>query len=332
VTVSADDALRVVPRIAEIYDEPFADPSQLPTFLVSQIARRKVTVCLTGDGGDELFGGYNRYIEPIRISRLAARVPRPVRTATARVLKAVPAKWADNGVAGLVDLFGGRRISVQSPGRKLHKIAELLATQSPRGAYEDLMTHWRSPPELLGAHAPNPSLFEAAPWSWETFADDAMLWDLEHYLPDNNLAKVDRASMAVSLETRLPLLDHRIVELARRAPPELKIAGGVGKIMLRNSLRRYVPQGLVDRPKMGFSVPIAAWLRGPLREWAGDLLAPDTTRRLGLFEPSVVATCWQEHLSGKSDHYLKIWLVVVAHSWLAAIRDVPAQLARSAAS
>jgi asparagine synthase (glutamine-hydrolysing) len=289
-------------------------------------------VCLTGDGGDELFGGYNRYIEPIRIQRLASLFPRPVRAAAARALKAVPARWADGGVAGLVTLLGGKRIRVQSPGRKLHKLADVLATPNPQVVYEDLMTHWRSPPDLLGSEAPNPSLFGSAPWSWETFVDNAMLWDLEHYLPDNNLAKVDRASMAVSLETRLPLLDHRIVELARRTPLELKIAGGVGKIMLRNSLRRYLPDQLIDRPKMGFSVPIAAWLRGPLREWAGDLLAADTTRRLGLFDPGTVAACWQEHLSGRSDHYLKIWLIVVAHSWLAAVRGDEVHLARSAAS
>ena len=332
VRVSADDTLRVVPRIAEIYDEPFADPSQLPTFLVSQIARRSVTVCLTGDGGDELFGGYNRYIEPVRIRRVARHVPRALRSATARALQAVPARWADAGVAGVIALFGRGRISVQSPGRKVHKLAEVLTTTDPRVVYEDLMTHWRSPPELLGAQAPNPSLFGPVPWSWDTFVDNAMLWDLEHYLPDNNLAKVDRASMAVSLETRLPLLDHRIVELARRTPLEYKIAGGVGKVMLRNSLRRFLPAELIDRPKMGFSVPLAAWLRGPLREWAGDFLAADTTRRLGLFDPGVVGTCWREHLSGKSDHYLRLWLVVVAHSWLSSIRGETAHLARSAAS
>lgn len=317
VEVSADDVLKWVPRISEICDEPFADPSQLPTFLVSRIARSNVKVCLTGDGGDELFGGYNRYIEPVRVHRYASKLPEPLSRLIAAVLRRIPAGAVDRLLEALSRYVGSKRMRVQSPGKKLHKLADTLATSDPRALYDILMSHWQRPGELLDRAMPQAPFMEGpdAKWDWESFAENAMLWDLEHYLPDNNLTKVDRASMAVSLETRLPLLDHRIVEFAVNAPIRAKIANGSGKIILRKALSRYLPADLIERPKMGFSVPVAAWLRGPLREWAEDMLSQDTIARVGLFDPAQVRRCWLEHISGRRDHYQKLWLIVVAHTW-----------------
>jgi asparagine synthase (glutamine-hydrolysing) len=326
VVVSSDDVLRCVPRMAELYDEPFADPSQLPTFLVSQIARREVTVSLTGDGGDELFGGYRRYIEPLRIRRAVERMPSAGSKILAAALRALPAQGIDATAAAVSRFAGGSRLRMQSPGEKLHKVAETLTAANPRALYEALVSIWPEPRRLQpGAPAADALALGAdrGAWTWGSFAAQAMLWDVEHYLPDNNLAKVDRASMGVSLETRLPLLDHRIVELALRTPVGMKIAAGRGKRVLREALARYLPSELIERPKMGFSVPIAAWLRGPLREWAGDLLSPATTSRIGLFDPGTTAHFWQEHLSGRRDHYQKLWAVIQAHCWSLGAGGVP---------
>lgn len=315
VDVSASDVLKWIPSISEIADEPFADPSQLPTFLVSRIARADVKVCLTGDGGDELFGGYNRYIEPVRIHRKLEKMPRPLSRLAASLLRAMPASAVDSAF----ELLSRRasRLRVQSPGKKLHKLADALTTTDPKALYDILMSHWRQPSELLNRDLDDTLELSdpAGEWDWDSFSSNAMLWDLEHYLPDNNLTKVDRASMAVSLETRLPLLDHRIVELAVRAPIATKISQSSGKLMLRKALSRHLPNELIDRPKMGFSVPVAAWLRGPLREWAEDLLSPSTIANVGLFDENVVRNCWKEHASGRRDHYQKLWLVIVAHAW-----------------
>jgi asparagine synthase (glutamine-hydrolysing) len=320
VEVAAADVLKWVPKLARLADEPFADPSQLPTFLVSRIARAEVTVCLTGDGGDELFGGYNRYIEPTRIRRYVSKLPRPVARGVASTLKALPAESIDSLLERMPERFA-KRLHVQSPGRKLHKAADVLTENDPRALYELLMSYWERPSELLRGAPPRlPELAGSdREWTWESFAENAMRWDIDHYLPDNNLAKVDRASMAVSLETRLPLLDHRIVELAIKTPLRMKIANGRGKLLLRNALARYLPRELIDRPKMGFSVPVAAWLRGPLREWAEEMLSAETTARVGFFDAQATRRCWDEHVSGRRDHYLKLWAVLQAHSWSLAL-------------
>lgn len=316
VRVGAKDVMEMVPRLAEISDEPFADPSQLPTYLVSKLARREVKVCLTGDGGDELFGGYNRYIEPPRLFRRIERLPRSVARIVATGLRGLPAGAIDGLVSAASSVVRSKRLRVQSPGRKLHRLADLFVAESPQALYDSLMSHWREPAELLGERVEVPRLTDSSkPWSWDSFAERAMLWDIEHYLPDNNLAKVDRASMAVSLETRLPLLDHRIVELAVSAPLGTKIDGGAGKLILRNALRQHIPEELINRPKMGFSVPVAAWLRGPLREWAEDLLARDTISRIGLFDAEPVLRCWREHVTGRADNYQRLWLILQAHAW-----------------
>lgn len=317
VRVTADDVLKWVPSLAESADEPFANPALLPTFLVSRIARQDVTVCLTGDGGDELFGGYNRYIEPARVHSMTAAVPRPLAGLLASVLELVPAKAVDATAFALSRLLRSKRLKVQSPGQKLHKLAKVISTRDPARLYEMLMSSWNDPLSVL-ANAPEtlpPFDPDADSWSWEHFADHAMRWDMAHYLPDDNLTKVDRASMAVSLETRLPLLDHRIVEFAHELPMHLKIEQGKGKRLLRDALAQYLPEHMIDRPKMGFSVPIAAWLRGPLRDWAGDLLSSDAVRHMGLFDQRVVETCWNEHLSGRRDHNLRLWPIIQAHAW-----------------
>ena len=316
VDVEAADVLKWVPKLAEISDEPFADPSQLPTLLVAQIARRQVTVCLTGDGGDELFGGYNRYIQPMRLHGRISAIPHPLARALAAGLRTVPVAAVDAFASVLARVLHMQSLRVQGPGARLHKLADALTIRDPQALYERLITIWPRPNELLGDDVLLPELDPALDWNWAAFADSAMRWDLAHYLPDNNLAKVDRASMACSLETRLPLLDHRIVELAARTPLQAKIQGGVGKQIMRSALGRYLPAELIERPKMGFSVPVAAWLRGPLKAWAEDLLSSETIARAGLFEAAPIRRCWAEHSSGSVDHYEKLWSILQAHSWV----------------
>jgi asparagine synthase (glutamine-hydrolysing) len=248
------------------------------------------------------------------MQRYVSLLPKSLAKLIAGTLRSIPAELVDTAMSAISRR--SRRLHMQSPGKKLHKIADVLTTTDPQTLYSMLMSYWLRPNDVLrDSDGDLPPLDDGGGWAWPTFAEEAMLWDLQHYLPDDNLAKVDRASMAASLETRLPLLDHRIVELALRTPLNLKIGDGRGKLLLRKALGRYLPRHLIDRPKMGFSVPVAAWLRGPLREWAADLLSMETTARIGLFDPTATRKCWEEHLSGRHDHYLKLWSLLQAHAW-----------------
>lgn len=312
--VTPEEARAVIPRLPTLYDEPFADASQIPTFLVSQLARRVVTVSLSGDAGDELFGGYNRYAWTRRL----LNVPVSVRRIMARGLTVLsPAKW-DRLYSG-VDLILPASLRVRMPGDQAHKLARLLAVQSDVAMYERLVSVWPdSNGIVVGGHdATNISK------AWQDLDGCAslehrmMALDALTYLPDDILCKVDRAAMGVSLETRLPFLDHRVVEYAWQLPLHMKIRDGQGKWILRKLLHKYLPKELVDRPKMGFGVPIDAWLRGPLREWADDLLSESRIEAEGYLKSVPIRTKWMEHLSGRRNWQYPLWNVLMFQAWLA---------------
>jgi asparagine synthase (glutamine-hydrolysing) len=307
--VTAAEARDVIPLLPAMYDEPFADSSQIPTHLVSRFARGQVTVALTGDGGDELFGGYNRHVVTPRLWEQVQRVPRLVRAASGSSLRRLPNQfWA--GAAGL--LRGGRQPHVAG---KLRKVLGAAATAtSLEEIHRSLVEEWPSgrSPVLGGDGAP-------LPFDLELEAPDAvrmMYWDAVSYLPDDILCKVDRASMAVALETRVPFLDHRVAEVAARIPLTLKIREGRGKFILRRLLDRHVPSSLVDRPKAGFAVPVGQWIKGPLRGWAEDLLDPRAMRADAWFDAQMISDRWRHHLTGRQDSTAAIWAVLMFQSWL----------------
>jgi asparagine synthase (glutamine-hydrolysing) len=313
--VTPEDTRAVIPRLAELYDEPFADASQIPTVLVSELARRRVTVALSGDGGDEIFGGDNRYVAGTRIWRRIGGVPVPIRHVAARLAEAIPPPaWDRIGASVDGALPASRRGIIR--GNSVHKLATVLDVRSVDEMYTRLVSTWPNAGRLvLGGQEPD------LPWRaiQEDLPDAAhrmMLFDLVGYLPDDILAKVDRASMGTSLEVRAPLLDHRVVEFAWRLPLHQKIRGGVSKWLLRSLLERHVPRKLFERPKHGFGVPIDAWLRGPLREWAEDLLSQQRLEREGFLDPAPVRSALREHLQGNRNHQYRLWTVLMFESWL----------------
>lgn len=312
--VTPRQALDVIPRLPTLYDEPFADSSQIPTFLVSELARQHVTVSLSGDGGDELFAGYNRYVWGRSLWRKIGWMPMGLRRGVAKGITALsPMSWG-----AVFDRFGPVLPAVQSPGDKLHKLAELLGVEDPDALYAGLASHWKQPTQVvIGAIEP-PTLLTDRP-RWARLDDCAlrmMFLDLATYLPDDILVKLDRASMAVSLEARVPLLDHRVAEFAWRLPVAMKIRGGQGKWALRQVLKKYLPLELVDRHKMGFGVPIDSWLRGPLRDWAEDLLDERRLDKDGFFNPRPIREKWAEHLSGRRNWQHHLWDVLMFQAWL----------------
>jgi len=308
-SISAQDALDVVPELGSLFDEPFADSSQIPTLLVSRLARRQVTVALTGDGGDEVFGGYNRHVWAPRVWRFLRLMPASSRASVSRLLLESKAMT----LAAIIERALPPSARPRLLKTKVQKLLTVAGSSTPRELYRALCSQWQRPEELLGK-----VLNEVTPENGPTtpsYVGDIMLLDLMTYLPDDVLTKVDRATMSVALEARAPFLDHRVVELAWRLPPRLKIRDGVGKWALRNLLYRYVPRRLVDRPKMGFSIPIGDWLRGPLRAWAETLLLGDVPAE-GRLEPDAVKATWHEHLSGAQDHSARLWTVLMFQSWL----------------
>lgn len=326
--VTPDEAMAVIPRLPVLYDEPFADSSQILTFLVAQLARRHVTVSLSGDGGDELFGGYNRYFWARRLWRRLAGVPLPMRKLAAQGIRAIsPQAW--NRVFGLLAPLLPEHSRFRLPGDKLHKAAAIFAAGRPEEIYLRLVSHWEDPASLvLGTEEPVTPMTDPAPsLDGADFEARMMYLDSITYLPDDILVKVDRAAMGVSLETRVPLLDHRIVEFAWRVPLSMKIRDGQSKWLLRQVLYKYVPKELIERPKMGFGVPLDQWLRGPLREWAEDLLSEERLKREGFLDPIPVRQKWQEHLSGRRNWAYYLWDVLMWEAWLesqwASARDFP---------
>jgi len=316
--VGPDEARAVIPRLPTMYDEPFADSSQIPTFLVSQLTRRHVTVSLSGDGGDELFGGYNRYLfAPAMWARLR-RVPRPLRRAGASVLGSVSTGSWDQ-LALRTSRVVPRRLRVRAPGSKMNKLIDLLPASGIDDMYSTLTSHWKAPEAVVLGAAEAPSLVNQRA-QWPALDDPAALMmylDTMTYLPDDILVKVDRATMAVSLEARVPYLDHDLVEFAWRLPPAAKIRDGQSKWLLRRVLDRYVPATLVERPKTGFALPLGEWLRGPLREWAEDLLAAERLRAGGFFAPEPVRAMWDDHRSRRRDREYELWDVLMFQAWLA---------------
>lgn len=315
--VTPEETRAVIPKLPMLYDEPFSDSSQIATFLVSRLARRHVTVSLSGDGGDELFGGYNRYFLARAIWSNVSRLPRLVRRAVARLMTAWEPAEYDRALNWL-RLHPNENCHPFSWGDRIHKAAETLALESPDALYHWLVSHWKNPAQVVeGCSEP------VTPWSdprrlesTGCFEQRMMLRDVVSYLPDDILAKVDRASMGVGLEARVPLLDHRVVEFAARIPLPMKIRGRQGKRLLRQVLYRYVPRNLVERPKMGFGVPIGAWLRGPLRGWAEELLEEKRLKREGYLRPPLVRRAWLEHLSGVRNWQSHLWDVLMFQGWL----------------
>jgi asparagine synthase (glutamine-hydrolysing) len=321
--VTADDALAVIPRLPTIYDEPFADSSQIPTFLVSELARREVTVTLSGDGGDELFAGYNRHVWGERVWNALRVVPAPVRQLVAASLGRVsPLSW--DRLYDTVEPAVPRGLRQQMFGYKMNKLAGLLSSRSPFDLYSRVASHWMDPSEVVigAAGGPEPTPLSAQEQQWD-FTAQMMYRDLITYLPDDILTKIDRASMAVSLEARVPLLDHRVVEFAWRLPLHMKIRGGQSKWLLRQVLHRHVPRELIERPKAGFGVPIDAWLRGPLRDWAESLLDERRLNQEGYFHPAPIRQKWAEHLSGRSSWQYHLWDVLMFQAWLEATHAPP---------
>ena len=313
--VSAEETRDVLPHLAEVYDEPFADATQIPTLLVSQLARRSVTVALSGDGGDEVFAGYKHYSAIRTLSSVFSAVPRPLRRPTGALLASIPGGWWDAALA-LAEPILPAWARNQRHGEKIHKVGALLS----RGCLEDdlywgSISLWPNPGEVArGAGTgfvasdsarPDPDIPE--------LGERMLVYDQACYLPDDILAMVDRASMAASLEVRSPLLDHRIVEWTWRLPFEMKLRRGVTKWILRQVLQRYVPAGLVDRPKAGFSVPLDGWLRGPLRDWAEPLLHPSRIEEAGL-RAAPVRDAWRRLVAGRAEHH-RMWAVLMLLAW-----------------
>jgi asparagine synthase (glutamine-hydrolysing) len=310
------DALDVVPLLPSMYDEPFSDSSQIPTYLVSKLARSKVTVSLSGDGGDELFGGYERYLRIRRLWGLLRRLPKGARKVGAAVLRAVPTSGIDFGFQ-FVRSIVPKRIQLNAPGDKIHKLAAILSVEDREALYYRALSYWEHPTRVvLNSQEPGTVRESIAESSWPSNIEEVMmLTDLLNYLPDDILTKVDRASMAVSLEARVPLLDHRVVEFAWKLPLHFKIRKGCSKWILRQVLYKYVPPELVERPKMGFGVPIDSWLRGPLREWAEDLLSASSLGQHGLLNVGAIRIKWQEHLSGVRNWQYLLWDVLAFQAW-----------------
>jgi asparagine synthase (glutamine-hydrolysing) len=305
-------ALEVIPRLPDWFDEPFADPSQIPTYLVSQLTRKHVTVALSGDGGDEVFAGYNRYFWARRLVRAAERVPRPLRSASAAILGALsPQTW--NRLFAVVP-SAWRPVL---PGDKLHKLAALFDDPEPAAIYRRLVSHWQCPQEIaaFGDEPAGPLWDPSVAGDFPDLVARMQFLDMVSYLPDDILTKVDRATMAVGLEGRVPLLDHRVVAYSWSLPIGFKVRSGQGKWLLRRVLDRYVPRSLIERPKMGFGVPIDAWLRGPLREWAETLLAPSRLKSAGLVRSGPVRQAWQEHLAGTRNWQYPLWTVLMLQAW-----------------
>ena len=308
--VSPQDALDVIPRLQEYYDEPFADSSQIPTYLVSALTRQHVTVALSGDGGDELFGGYTRYQYTEQLRSLH-RLPRPLRLALARMIAALPADQWSRLLSVIPASVRPRQI-----GDKMHKIAGILPLEGETELYRQLVTHWEPDAVVRQAQEVKGTLWDASVDNdFPTLLERMQFFDQVTYLPDDILTKVDRASMAVALEARVPLIDHRVVEFAWRLPREAKIRGSVTKWLLRQVLYRHVPKELVERPKMGFAVPLADWLRGPLRDWAENLLAESRLQQGGFFDAAVVRGVWDEHVSGRANREYMLWNVLMFEAW-----------------
>jgi len=305
--VTPQEARDVIPLLPRLFDEPFADSSQIPTYLVSKLARQQVTVALSGDGGDELFCGYLRYFAPLFGMR-GGLLPGVIRQ---------PASWGTRAVASWLPRGKWQKL--------LSRASQFLGDADPDQRYLRGMSHWLLTDRVVLSHpSPKDTVF-LHPDQWPKFPERQQRWmwlDTLNYLPDDILVKVDRASMAVSLEARVPLLDPHVVELAWRIPQALKVQGWSGKRILKDVLANHVPRQLFERPKKGFGVPIAEWLRGPLKDWGAALLEPSRLRNEGWFDPVLIGNTWEEHLSGRNDRAYLLWDILMFQAWLDAQRSL----------
>tara|TARA_Y100001970_G_C14254179_1_gene873953 strand:- start:3529 stop:5490 length:1962 start_codon:yes stop_codon:yes gene_type:complete len=312
--LSFQDALDLVPRLPELYDEPFADSSQIPTHLVSLIARKHVTVVLSGDAGDELFGGYVRHLQAPRVWKVISFIPKLLRPMISYLLLLIS--------ANILNKLGNhlpKNFRINFLGDKLHRFADRLSRlKDEDDLYYSLVSEWENPSEVvLNSKEPENFLKNKSSWPKELSFEERMMYlDMSTYLPDDILVKVDRASMATSLEARVPFLDHRVVELSQRIPLKQKIYEGEGKRILRKILYKYVPKELIERPKQGFGIPLGEWLRGPLKEWAEGLLSEERLEREGFFDAHMVQSRWKEHLSKRRNWEHSLWSILMFQAWL----------------
>jgi asparagine synthase (glutamine-hydrolysing) len=305
--ITPQDALSVIPKMPQIFDEPFADSSQIPTFLVSRLARRDVTVVLSGDGGDELFGGYNRHVFGPRIWRIASRMPQGIRRMLSYQISRI-AKWEVSSYRKYIP----NHLRFSDLELKLSKLANALKADDDLEFYDQFRAHWQENNIVLGCSVNLP--FTSLPNV--KLLEQMIYQDMHTYLPDDILTKIDRASMAVSLEARAPFLDHRLVEFASRVPSQFKVRNGKGKWLLREALCRYVPRKLMKRPKQGFGIPIDQWLRGSLRDWAESLLSESRLQQEGYLNTKLVRSVWEDHCAGRGNREHDLWCVLMFQSWL----------------
>ncbi len=307
--VSPKEALNVIPKLSTLYDEPFSDSSQIPTYLVSQLTQQNVKVGLSGDAGDELFGGYNRYIWTSKVWNKIKYLPRPLKIFVSICMTSLPPSMWDTLLSKAID--------ISLPGDKIHKLANMLPSNSLEDFYCNTISHWKFQPNIVIGATPSSNLDSNminCP-NFESFEERMMYLDTLNYLPDDILTKVDRASMGVSLEVRVPFLNHNVVEFAYRLPLSMKIRNGESKWILKQLLNKYIPRELSERPKMGFGVPIGEWLRGPLFEWAEELLDESRLKNEGIFYPRQIREKWDEHLSGRRNWQSYLWNILVFQLW-----------------
>jgi asparagine synthase (glutamine-hydrolysing) len=320
--VTPREAMEVVPSLPQMYDEPFADSSQIPTFLVSRLARQQVTVSLSGDGGDEMFGGYNRHTWGAPLWSKLSALPLSARRLGADSIMALsPESW--DSVFRRLGPVLPRTLRQRVPGYKLHKLALVMGSSDAYEMYYRFASHWFDPEAVvLGAREPLTLITNGDAAHLPTVTEQMMHLDAVTYLPDDILVKLDRATMAVSLESRVPFLDHRIAEFVWQLPLRLRVRGKQGKWILRQVLYRYVPRELIERPKFGFGVPLHSWLKGPLRDWCETLLDEARLRQEGFFDPRPIIRAWQEHVSGRRNWEYHLWDVLMFQAWLGENRGV----------
>lgn len=315
--VSSDDVFKTIPILPVLYDEPFADSSQIPTFLLAKLASKHVSVALSGDGGDELFGGYSRYYWANSMWQINRKIPQSIRSSFSYLLMTLsPQNW-DLFIRN-IDFLLPNRWKYSNPGNKIHKLASILSSRNKDEIYKNLVKFWKQPDEVViddNKFKENINTMTEI-FDFNDFPHQMMYLDMTSYLPDDIMVKVDRASMGVSLETRIPFLDYRLVEFAWKLPISMKIKNGQGKWILRQMLYKYIPKKLLDRPKMGFGIPIDIWLRGPLRDWAESLLSENRLQQQGYFYPAPIREKWKEHLSGKRNWAHMLWSVLMFQAWI----------------
>lgn len=314
--VGEQHALEVVPQLSEFYDEPFADASQIPTHLVSKMTREHVTVSLSGDGGDEVFGGYNRHLMAEGLYRRLSKVPKPIRKLAGRAICGTP-EFVWRGAAAVFNRLRSSKRRIKSPVEKIYKLGSLAQVDGMAEVYDDLTkSQWMVGSVIEGLESERRVRLPDLPAGIDAAPEQMMFWDLSGYLPGDGLTKVDRASMSVSLESRAPFLDHELIKFAWRLPLQMKIRGNEGKWLSRQLLARYVPRELFERPKCGFETPLYRWLRGPLKDWANDLLSEDRLRRDGFFKPEPIRKAWRDHQSGRGRKHYELWSILMFQQWL----------------